>query len=108
MSDTPNKLVDIHQRQPDCGGNRHYDYISLEDFDAAEITLKNKKTWQSLTTNEIVVLRSKAKKLGINQDIVDHSDRLDLLWVTGYQGPMMKLAYMSNDPASWDFWSYLK
>lgn len=80
MSDTPNKLVDIHQRQPDCGGNRHYDYISLEDFDAAEITLKNKKTWQSLTTNEIVVLRSKAKKLGINQDIVDHSDRLDLLW----------------------------
>lgn len=29
------------------------------------------------------------------------------MWVTGYQGPWMKLAYLSDDPTSWDWWATL-
>jgi len=65
--------------QPDCGGNRHYDYISAEDHEAAEKTLKKKDSWRSLSTNEIVVLRAQAKDLGLVKDIIDNKDRLMLL-----------------------------
>ena len=65
--------------QPDTGGNRHYDYISVEEYDAAKESLKEKTRWMDLTTHEIVVLRSMARRLGIAKDAVDHSDRLALI-----------------------------
>lgn len=67
------------KEQPDCGGNRHYDYISVEDFEAAEKTLDKKERWVDLTQNEIAVLREKARQFGLQQDIVDHIDRLALV-----------------------------
>lgn len=79
MSEQPNHLVDIYQRQPDCGSNRHYDYISIEEHDAAEKTLATKERWGDLTSHEIVVLRDKAHQLGVVKDIVDHADRLAIL-----------------------------
>ena len=63
----------------DCGGNRPYDYISLEEHNAAELSLKTKTHWRELTTHEIVVLRSKAKDFGLLADVVDRDDRLDLI-----------------------------
>lgn len=65
--------------QPDAGGNRHYDYISVAAHDDANGSLRLKDRWNDLTTNDIVVLRSMAKNLGIQKDIVDHKDRLALL-----------------------------
>lgn len=63
----------------DSGGNRSYDYISLEDHQEAEKTLETKTKWSELTTNEIVVLRYKIRKLHLRKDIIDHEDRLDLI-----------------------------
>ncbi len=65
--------------QPDCGGNRHYDYISVEEHDAAEKSLAEKEHWGELTTNEIFVLRFMARQHRLEQDVVDHRDRLALL-----------------------------
>jgi hypothetical protein len=71
--------VDLYEEQPDVGGNRHYDYISVEEHDAAEKTLETKEEYKDLTSHEIVVLRSRLKSLGILPDLVDHKDRLALL-----------------------------
>lgn len=65
--------------QPDGGGNRHYDYIELDEYDAAKASLETKEHWSDLTSDEIVVLRSRARDFGLTPDIVDHLDRLALL-----------------------------
>lgn len=79
IDELPNHAVDRYERQPDVGGNRHYDYLTLEEYQAAEASLDTKKKWSELTSNEIVVLRDRARKCGLISDIVDHSDRLLLL-----------------------------
>lgn len=71
--------IDLYEEQPDSGGNRHYDYISVEEHDAAEKLLKNRKEYKDITFHEVVVLRSQFRRLGISKDIVDHTDRLGLL-----------------------------
>lgn len=65
--------------EPDSGGNRAYDYISVEDHDAAEKTLETKEYFNELTRNEIVVLRTMAGSLGFRKDVVDLIDRLALV-----------------------------
>lgn len=79
MSEQPNWSVNLYEEQPDVGGNRHYDYISIEEHDAAERTLETKEKWRDLSSHEIVVLRSKLKHVGINPDLADHEDRLALI-----------------------------
>lgn len=78
----PAYRVDLYERQPDSGGNRHYDYITLEEHRAAEKLLDEdrlEKKWADLTSHEIVVLRSRAKELNLQPDVVDHIDRLALI-----------------------------
>lgn len=72
-------MIHYMETQPDCGGNRHYDYISVETHDASAKTLESKERWSDLTSNEIIVLRTMAKELHIDPDIVDHKDRLALI-----------------------------
>lgn len=75
----PGHMVNLYEEQPDVGGNRHYDYISVEAYEAAIKTLDKKERWDDLTTNEIVVLRGKLKGIGIDPDVADHKGRLALI-----------------------------
>lgn len=45
IDELPNHAVDRYERQPDVGGNRHYDYLTLEEYQAAEASLDTKKKW---------------------------------------------------------------
>lgn len=69
----------MSEDQPDVGGNREYDYLSIEEYDLAEDSLAQKKLWSELDPKEIAVLRSMASELGLRKDIVDHEDRLAVL-----------------------------
>lgn len=62
----------------DNGGNLPGDYISVEDWEAAEKTLKEKTEWFSLTKNEIVVVRDMLREKGLRKDLV-FADRLALI-----------------------------
>lgn len=112
-------------KDPDDGGNRPYDYISIEEHKAAEELLKSRPygfKYSDLTLNEIVVLRTKAKRLHIVKDIVDKIDRLALIecllihaenrdeWMNKYRALETQLseanniieyskAYYTNQPA---------
>lgn len=75
---TPKDKASDGVEDVDVGGNRPMDYISLEEHDAAEATLKEKSRWAELNQNEVVVLRSRARQLGPNKDIV-FKDKLELI-----------------------------
>lgn len=64
---------------PDAGGNRPYDYISLEEYKQAEEELKYITKYEDLNKHHIVVLRQQAKDMGLQKDVIDRLDRLGLI-----------------------------
>lgn len=90
MSNTHWPRIDLYEEDPNCAGNRHYDYITVEEHNKAEAELAEIKEYKNLKSHHIVVLRSKAKDLGIIKDIVDHRDRLALLRALFYYVELMQ------------------
>lgn len=96
MTDGPNKLVNTYEEQPDSGYNRHYDYITTEEYNAAEKTLEEKTRWRDLTSHEIVVLRAQAHEAGMRKDLIDHEDRLALIQCLLYTRRLEDRAFRQN------------
>lgn len=83
MNDQQKAILDLKCGPVDSGGNRKFDYISVERYDAAGESQRLKNDFEDLTDDEIVFLRGRLKELGIRADLL-FDDRLALIRAITY------------------------
>lgn len=78
MNEQQKAMLDLKCGPVDSGGNRKFDYISLQRYDAAGESQVAKENFDDLTDDELVYLRGRLKDLGLRADLV-FEDRLALI-----------------------------